>query len=144
MRSPLVALLLVVACTSASTRTGDLELTDVQVRMAPAGAATAAIYFTVHNSGTRDDTLRTIRSSAGAISLHESRSEAGMMQMSPLLELVVPAGETIRFTPGARHGMLEHFARPLAVSDTLTLEFGFARSGSTRLATTILPVVGVE
>ena len=130
------------ACASGSQRVGELVLSDVAVRIAPAGAETVAIYFTVRNQGAAIDTLRSITSPAGAISLHETMS--GNAMMSPLSSVAVPANGDITFAPGQRHGMLEHFSRPLAVGDTLTLDFDFARSGHVVVRTAIRPIAGVE
>lgn len=117
-------------------------LSDVAVRIAPAGAEAAAIYFTLRNQGATSDTLRGITSAAGAISLHETMVDHAMM--SPLSSIAVPAKGDVTFAPGQRHGMLEHFSRPLAVGDTLTLDFDFARSGHVVLRTAIRPIAGVE
>lgn len=117
-------------------------LSDVAVRIAPAGAETAAIYFTVRNQGAVVDTLRGISSGAGAISLHETM--AGDASMSPLLSVAVPAAGDVTFAAGSRHGMLEQFARPIAVGDTITLDFDFARSGHLLVHTTIRQIAGVE
>ena len=44
--------------------------------------------------------------SARTIEIHTTRMDDGVMRMRRLQEVVIPAGETVRFEPGGRHLML--------------------------------------
>jgi len=100
----------------------------VQLRMAPAGATTAAVYFTLRNTSQQADTLLHITSPAGAISLHATMVHAdGVVMMTPMARVAIPPNTTIVFKVGERHGMLERFSRALSLSDSVPLTFEFAR-----------------
>jgi copper(I)-binding protein len=138
----LLLLLLVAGC--GTTRAGDIALEQVQVRMAPIGAMTAAVYFTLHNAGTTADTLRGITSDVGSVTLHQSMVQGGSATMTPLDAVAIPAGGTVEFAVGGRHGMLENFTRLVSVNEAIALEFEFARGGRVRVPVRIRAVAGVE
>jgi copper(I)-binding protein len=62
--------------------------------------------------------------------MHEMRMEGNIMKMRALDKLELPAGKTVKFTPGAYHLMLLELKRPLRAGDVvpLTLEIE-ARDG---------------
>ncbi|MEO5797825.1 MAG: copper chaperone PCu(A)C [Gemmatimonadales bacterium] len=143
-RGTLLAALLLSACSRGESRIGDLGVRDVQIRIAPAGASSAAIYFTMQNHGAVADTLRRIATDAGVVSLHDNVSQGGMVAMTSLPLLPVPPNDVVTFSQGKRHGMLENFSRRVGVGDTLTLDFDFARSGHLRLRATVQLITGTE
>lgn len=61
---------------------------------------------------------------AGIVEMHEMRMEGDIMKMRALDKVELPAGKTVRFTPGAYHLMLLELKQPLRPGDTvpLTLE----------------------
>lgn len=131
------------ACGGApSHRAGDLEVRDVAVRMAPAGATTAAVYFVARNAGREPDTLAAITADAGTVTLHETmdHGDGAGPQMHPLEWIALAPGDSARFAVGTRHGMLEGFTRPLAVGDSIALQFRFARTGMIEVRTVVRPV----
>ncbi|MES2305315.1 MAG: copper chaperone PCu(A)C [Gemmatimonadota bacterium] len=142
-QATLVALLLI-ACARGGSRIGDLEVADLQLRIAPAGASSAAIYFTIQNHGTIVDTLRGITTDVGAVSLHDNVTNGGMVTMTPLTLLVIAPASRVTFSQGKLHGMLEHFVRSVAVGDTVTLDLDFARSGHLRVRAPVQPIAGTE
>jgi copper(I)-binding protein len=93
-----------------------------------AGGASAA-YFTIHNTGTADDTLTGASSPTGSAALHESRMEGGIMKMLPLESVAIPAGGTVSFAPGGKHVMLTGLKSPLTIGQTLTLTLNFKKAG---------------
>ena len=52
-------------------------------------------------------------------SIHQSAQSGGMMRMSALDTLVVPAGGRVAMAPGGIHLMLQGLQRPLAPGDHL-------------------------
>ena len=58
--------------------------------------------------------------------------------MVRLAELSVPAGETVRLTPGGLHLMLVDVAAPLAAGASVTLSLRFAAAGTLEIE---VPVV---
>lgn len=131
-----LAAVLVVACTQGGglPRAGDIVMADAAWRIAPAAATRAAGYLDVRHLGTIADTLVAVRSDAGAVSIHTSVTENGLMMMRPLDRLEIPPGRTTRLRAGEHHLMLEQFTRPLAVGDTVQLTLQLARGGAVTVA----------
>ncbi len=108
-------------------RAGDVVVAEAEVRIAPAAATSAAVYWELRHLGTVPDTLLAVTSDAGDASMHRSASAGGLIRMEPVTLVEVLALRPTRFAPGGLHVMLDHFARPMAVGDTITLMLRFAR-----------------
>ncbi len=137
MKGPGVILaLLLGACTQGGglPRSGDVLVAEAEWRIAPAAATSAAGYLELRHLGTLADTLVAARSDAGAVSIHSSRTENGLMMMRPLEVLEILPGRTTRLRSGEHHLMLEQFTRPLAVGDTVQLTLQLARGGEVTFA----------
>jgi len=64
-------------------------------------------YFTARNAGASDWVLTAARSDAArAIEIHTTLRDGDMVRMRRLHEVVIAAGETVRFEPGGKHLML--------------------------------------
>lgn len=120
-------LLLATACGGASA---PVVVDHAEIRVAPVAAVTASGYFVVRNNGAVADTLASVTTAAAdSVSLHESMDHGdGVMMMMPLEWVAIPAGDSVAFAPGGRHLMLEQFATPLVIGDSVRLTFTF-RSG---------------
>jgi periplasmic copper chaperone A len=135
---------LLTGCPLPEKQAGEVSVEQVEVRMAPAGASTAAVYFTLRNSTQLADTLKRISSPAGTISLHSTMlHDNGVVMMTPLPRVAIPASTTLLFKVGERHGMLEQLSSPLHVNDSVSLTFEFARRKSI-LMTVRVQAVGAE
>ena len=137
-----LVLLLATACSGA---TEPLAIVDAEIRVAPVGAVAASGYFVVHNHGAVADTLASVISSAAdSVSLHESMDHGdGVMMMMPLEWMAIPAGDSVAFAQGGRHLMLEQFATPLVIGDSVRLTFTF-RSGRVLEVTAPVRLVGED
>jgi copper(I)-binding protein len=135
-------LLLATACSGA---TEPLAVDHAEIRVAPVGAVTASGYFVLHNRGAVADTLASVTSSAAdSVSLHESMDHGdGVMMMMPLEWIAIPAGDSVAFASGGRHLMLERFAKPLVIGDSVRLTFTF-RSGRVLEVTAPVRLVGED
>ncbi len=101
----LAALLPAAGCAPASNP--DIEVTDARIRAPLPGRDMTAGYFTLRNDRDAALVLTGVTSPAArAVEMHETSSDGGMMKMRRLDEVVVGAGETVRFEPGGRHLML--------------------------------------
>lgn len=117
-----------VACPLPEKSKGEVSVEQVRIRIAPAGATAAAVYFTLTNSSQLADTLQQVTTPAGVISLHSTMvHDDGTVMMTPMARAALPAGTTMLFKMGERHGMLEQFTQPLHVNDSVALTFAFAR-----------------
>lgn len=130
---------LVAACTGdeGSWRSSNGEITVSNVA-APAPAdvgspdsATMAVYATIANVGTSDDTLTTVSApDARSATLHATMDHGAMKMMHPTGHFPIPAGGVARLAPGGTHVMLEGLRRRFAPGDTVALTFVFRRGGA--------------
>jgi hypothetical protein len=57
--------------------------------------------------------------------LHHMKVENGVMKMSPVAGIDVPAGKTIKLAPGGYHLMLMNLQKPLNAGDKVPLQLTF-------------------
>lgn len=125
----------VVACGSDVEQSPEIPDTSLSVRSAWARAADSgamtALYFTLANDGTLADTLLEVRSDDAALSdMHVSTQRDGMMRMSPVTALPIPATDSVSFRPLGAHVMLTGLVRPLVPGDTVTATLRFVSGAS--------------
>lgn len=109
-----------------------LFATSAWSRAADSGASTA-MYFTLENRDSIADTLSGVRSAAAdEVSLHISTQHSGMMHMTPITRLPVPARDSVMFRPLGAHVMLVGLRMPLTADDTVRAVLEFV-SGDTVL-----------
>jgi copper(I)-binding protein len=102
---------------------------EAWVREAPTGRKVTAVFLRLENSGaTERHLVRGATEAADTLELHEMKREGGMMRMSPVSRITVPAHGEVLLRPGGLHLMLFGLHRPLAAGDTirvtLTLDDG--------------------
>lgn len=120
-RSPLAA--------QAATVTSTVTAADAWVREAPAGRAVTGMFLLLKNTGATERSVVRGRADVGdTLELHEMKRENGMMRMSPVQAIVVPANGEVALRPGGYHLMLFGLKKPLVTGDTvratLTLDDG--------------------
>jgi len=99
----------------------------------------AALYLTIGNGGTEDDTLVAVQTvSAGRAEIHDQMRDGDMVHMRPREHVVVPADDVVAFAPGGLHVMLMELTEPVAEGDTIVVDFRFAGGGT---LTARVPVV---
>ena len=103
-----------------------LEARSAWARPADSGA-TSAVYFVLGNAGQSSDTLTSVESSglAATTEMHVSTQRSGMMHMSEVTSLPVPADDSVAFRPLGAHVMLTGLQRPLSVGDTVSVTLRF-------------------
>lgn len=144
MKGLVLLLALVPACTEGGgpSRAGDVSIEGFDLRIAPVAATSAAGYGELHHHGSVPDTLISVSTDAGDLSLHRSVLENGLQTMHPVASWEIPADRTTRLAPGGLHLMLEHFRRPLEVGDTVRITLRLARGGTVTVAVPVRPVGG--
>lgn len=145
--------------TEAEDPAGELEVTDAWARTSPAVATAGAAYLEITNGTETDDVLVSAsvdESVAATVELHETTAVEGdgdagmgegsggdmgegttdtsmagapMMQMQPVEDISVPAGETVSLEPGGLHLMMLDLAEPLEVGTTIELTLTFEQAG---------------
>jgi copper(I)-binding protein len=99
---------------------------DAWVREAPPGAAVLAAYFTLENTGTKEDKLVAVRGpDFDKIEIHATEIRAGVARMIALDALPIPPRGVIKLAPGGYHLMLHHPRRALAAGMSVKLELRF-------------------
>lgn len=90
----------------------------------------AAVYFTLANSGGRDRLLSVDAAGVGRASLHETGMDGAIMRMRGLDDgIEVPARGQVRLTANGKHVMIQGLAKPLASGSSIRLSLRFERQG---------------
>jgi hypothetical protein len=124
-----LALTAAAAPLAAQAVTPTVTATDAWVREAPTGRAVTGMFLLLKNTGTAERSVLRGKADVGdTLELHEMKRENGMMRMSPVQRIAVPAGGETALRPGGYHLMLFGLKKPLVVGDTvratLTLDDG--------------------
>ena len=123
---------------------GKLTVTDVRARPAPLEGGNGAAFLTVLNGLDTPVQLANITGNvAGAIELHETVDDNGVMKMEPHPEgFEVPAGGALQLQPGGKHVMLLGLVKPLAAGDSFTLTLNFAGSAPITVTVPVMEMGG--
>lgn len=109
---------------------GKITVVAPMARPSPMMAGNGAAYMTILNGTDQPVRLLAARSdAAGAVELHETIEDGGMMRMVPQPEgFEIPAGGSVELKPGGKHVMLIGLVEPLELGNEieLTLEFDSA------------------
>jgi len=115
---------------------------DAWVREAPPGAAVLAAYFTLENTGTKEDKLVAVRCpDFDKIEIHATEIRAGVARMIALDALPIPPHAVVKLAPGGYHIMLHHPRRALAAGMSVKLELRFDSGAQ---LTVVVPVRRAE
>jgi copper(I)-binding protein len=115
----------VFASNSFATAPG-IRIQDAWIRWLPAGIP-AGGYLTVTNDGERPVTLVGADSAAyGEVSLHISRTQNGVAQMSPVGQIVIGPHASVNFAVAGYHMMLMQPTRPINPGDQVPITLHFA------------------
>lgn len=118
---------------------GDLLIHHVWSRATPPSAKTGAAYLAITNNGTTSDVLHNISTPvAGGVMLHQTTMENGIMKMSHVIALEVPAGATVELAPGGYHAMLMGLTAPLKAGSSYDITLTFEKAGKVTLSVPVL------
>ncbi|MGB1548241.1 MAG: copper chaperone PCu(A)C [Alphaproteobacteria bacterium] len=123
----LVVLLVVTAC----EEKGDprVMVMDAWAPASAEGATTAAVYFTLKNTGAAGDTLIGAKTyEAASVALHNAEGDGDMMQMRAVDGILIPKREEVTLAPGGKHLMLIDLTKPLTEGSTITVTLQFKKS----------------
>jgi copper(I)-binding protein len=106
-----------------------LLVTDAWARPAGDGTVSAA-YMLLTNPGDQDAVIVSAAMAlAGLVEIHEMVMQGDVMRMSPIPELIVPAGESAALEPGGNHIMLMDLQAALVEGNTLIVTLTFEDGG---------------
>ena len=122
-----------------------ITVRDAWVREAAAGRAVTAAFMVLENKG---DAVRALVRGAASVGdtleLHEMKREDGMMRMSPVPRIDVPAhGETV-LRPGGLHLMIFGLKAPLAAGDSVRLTLTLDDGSTVRVMAPVRPMQGMR
>jgi len=103
--------------------------TDAWIRATPPLAETAAAYATFTSTSEPDRLVTARTDAAERVELHTSMSKDGLMTMSKVDGLSVPANGAAKLAPGAEHLMLIGLRHALAPGQTVTITLVFESAG---------------
>jgi copper(I)-binding protein len=103
--------------------------TDAWIRATPPLAETAAAYATFTSTGEPDRLVTARTDAAERVELHTSVSKDGLMTMSKVDGLAVPANGAAKLAPGAEHLMLIGLRHALTPGQTVTITLVFESAG---------------
>ena len=125
-----LAALALAACGGAGGTTGGITVSDAWARTSPMMERAGAAYMVLQNGGAAEDKLLSVEGDvAQAIELHETKEMNGMMQMSPVPNIPVPANGKAELKPGGLHVMLIGLNRELKAGDKVQLTLNFEEAG---------------
>jgi periplasmic copper chaperone A len=120
---------------SSSGTTGGITVSEAWVRNPAIADQPGAAYLVIQNNGAAEDKLLSVGSDvARSIELHQSMESGGMMQMSPVPNIPVPANGRVELKPGGFHLMLINLTRPLQAGDKVQLTLNFEKAGKIPVA----------
>ena len=109
-----------------------IDVRSAWARASAGRAVNGAAYLAIVNSGSEDDRLTGAASSvAMRTEIHAHVERDGVMRMTKLDGLDIPAGKTLVLKPGGLHIMLLRLRNPLKTGDRFDLELHFG-SGVTK------------
>ena len=118
------------ACGGSGGAAGGITASDAWARPSPMMNRAGAAYLVIQNNGAAEDKLLSVESDvAQTIELHETKEMNGMMQMSPVPNIPVPAGGKTELKPGGLHVMLIGLNRELKAGDKVQLTLNFEKAG---------------
>jgi copper(I)-binding protein len=126
-----LAVLALAACGGAGGTTGSsITVSEAWVRPSPMMERAGAAYMVLQNNGAAEDKLLSVESDvAKTLELHETKESGGMMSMSPVPNIPVPANGKAGLEPGGFHVMLIGLNRELKAGDKVQLTLNFEKAG---------------
>jgi copper(I)-binding protein len=149
-KSVLAALAAVVIMTASAGATlaqditaGTLTIGHPWARATVGTSRPGGAYLTITNKGAAPDRLTGAESPvAERVELHRSSMEDGVMRMTPVKVIEVPAGGKVALEPGGYHLMLMGLKQPLAAGSKVPLTLVFERAGRVAVELAIEPLGG--
>ena len=110
-----------------ATLDGEVTVENAWTRATTPDNRTAAVYFTIRNTGQPQIDLIGVRTDRASIeTLHKTETDArGITRMSAKSELRIDSGNAVTFEPGGLHVMLIDVETPLIEGEILQLRLKF-------------------
>jgi len=137
---PAAALLLTTTLMYAGPAAAQVTVSNAWVRGTVTGQKSSGAFMQLM-SPTEVVVIGISSPAAKTVQIHESRLDGGMMRMSPVERLRLPAGKAVDLVPGGYHVMLMDLTRSLKEGETVPLTLTFAdTAGKTQVIELSAPV----
>ena len=122
-----------------SQSSGSITISGYWARMALQVGGVSAAYMEIRSAEQADTLVRAESPVAKVVELHETTMREGLMAMSPVAKMTVPAkGEVLVLKPAGLHLMLIDLKSPLKAGDVFGLDLYFDRTGKITLNVPVL------
>ncbi len=116
---------------AAQFQAGELLVDQPWSRELPPNAPAGAAYFSLHNQGSESDRLIGASTPRAEHSeLHTHVHQDGLMKMTQIPAVELPAGAQVVFQPGGNHVMLFGLSQPLRAGEQFPLTLEFEKAGT--------------
>lgn len=116
-----------------------ISVTDGRMNIPAVGGNPGSVYFTITNDGAEDQMMRSAYVQGGNSALfHETAEWSGQIDMQELLQVSVPAGESVVFESGGKHVMVMGLADGLEVGGEIEATVTFVRGDKVSFPVTLL------
>ena len=130
--------LLAILPTAAWAQSGGITVEEAWTRPTAGFVKTAAVYFTIVNSGSTADRLIAAGSpAADRAEAHINIREGDIIRMRRVISVDVPANSKTVFQPNGFHVMLTGLKTPLKAGDSVSLSLQFAGAGVISVLVTV-------
>jgi hypothetical protein len=134
----LLLVLLAITPTAAWAQSIGITVEDAWTRPTAGFVKTAAVYFTIVNSGSAADRLIAAGSpAADRAETHINVHEGDIIRMRRVISVDVPANSKTVFQPNGFHVMLTGLKEPLKAGNTVSLSLQFADAGVITVPVTV-------
>jgi len=129
-----ITALVLTACGIVTAGGPQISVEDAWARPVPVAGGNGAVFLRLINAGNEADQLIGGQSPvAGAVEVHKTTQQEGVMKMEHIPGLEVPAKGEVPLKPGDYHIMLIDVSTALAPGDTLPITLRFEKSGDLTL-----------
>jgi copper(I)-binding protein len=118
----------------------DVQVTQPWARASAGAATTGAAYLSLTGGAQADRLTAASTPVAQTAEVHESTSEGGIMRMRPVPGLDIPAGKTVKLSPGGYHIMMFGLHRPLKAGESFPLTLTFAHAVPVTVTVHVRPI----
>jgi periplasmic copper chaperone A len=120
-----------------------IRMVDPWVSTTLPGQNFSAGYIELHSSKPIK-LIKVTSAQAASVQIHTMSHDNGVMRMSEVPVLDIPANETIKLEPGKMHFMLNDLKAPLVAGDEATLSFTFELADKSTLQLNALAEVRAQ
>ena len=130
MRHHFAGLAIAAAVLAAPVQAAAPMIHDAWVRLPAVAGRPAAAYFTVMGMGTADRLVEVSSPLATRTEMHTMTMTGGVMKMTPIAGVDIPARGNVAFKPGGNHAMLYTLMPAAKLGSPLPLALRFEKAGT--------------